>query len=39
MKMSIEKLNEIQAQYEPIVRARNLVGEFADELAQHSQYR
>ena len=39
MKMSIEKLNEIQAQYEPIVRARNLVGEFADEMAQHSQYR
>ena len=39
MKMTIERLNEIKAQYEPIVKARNLVGEYAGEMAQHSQYR
>ena len=37
--MTIERLNEIKAKYENIIKARNLVGEYADEMAQHSEYR
>ena len=33
MKMTIERLNEIKAQYEPIVRARRFVIDKAAEMA------
>ena len=39
MKMTIERLNEIKAQYEPIVKARNFVIDKAAEMAEYSQYR
>ena len=39
MKMTIERLNEIKAQYEPIVKARSFVIDKAAEMAEHSQYR